>query len=137
MFSPPLYLSHELQGLTAGLQLVAANAPTGRWGDFPITRTGYIDTGRGFLGWLWVGSMGTGIGNWLYSVTLGQWVYLQENYLSPGSGAWLYLLNAAGFQPGPLQQGWFFSDALQSWVLSYAEQTTAGPGWAYVLDLAD
>ena len=108
----------------------------GRWAGFRIGDTGYVDTRRGFLGWLWVGADGEGVSGWAYSAAFSQWVYLPENYVNPGAGAWFYLYDSAGLNPSDLRGQWFFSQALETWVASFGEAVGTGPAWIYALDLS-
>ena len=108
----------------------------GRWAGYKIGETGYVDTGAGFLGWIWVGADGNGISNWMYSVAAGQWVYLPENYISAGAGAWCYLYNSAALSPTDIRGEWFFAQAFPTWVASYGETVGSGSAWIYALDLS-
>lgn len=119
-----------------GLQLVRAQADGPRWHDYRITDTGYVDTGTGFLSWLWVGPEGNGIADWKYSVRLGQWIYAPYTYLRPGWGAWTYLPDAKAFNADELTGNWFKSLALDTWVLSFAPEITEGSGWVYITDMS-
>ncbi|MEX0325029.1 MAG: hypothetical protein AB3N33_02955 [Puniceicoccaceae bacterium] len=108
----------------------------GRWAGFKIGDTGYVDTGSGFLGWIWVGADGGGISNWMYSVSAGQWVYLPEDYINPGAGSWLYLYDSAALSPADIRGEWFFAQAFSTWVASYGDSVGSGSAWLYALDLS-
>jgi arylsulfatase A-like enzyme len=119
-----------------GLQLVSGDTVGQTWHGFPITQTGYINTGTGFLSWLWVGEDGAGLADWRYSVRLGQWLFLPHSYLRKGWGAWTYLSEAAAFNADELTGSWYKSLVLDTWVLSFAPAITSGPGWVYVTDMS-
>ena len=121
-----------------GVQIVDVNHVTGPsdWAGYPIGDEGYVNTGSAFLGWLWVGNDGTGIGNWYYSVNAAQWLYTTENFLTGGSGGWIYLGDSSKLQPTDIRQNWYFSGALNTWVASFGETTGSGPAWIYALDLS-
>ena len=106
------------------------------WKGYPVGPTGYIDTGTAFLGWLWVGS-GSGISNWLYSVNAGQWVYSQESYVNPNAFGWIYLYDQTKLQPTNIDQGWYFSQALNTWVQAFGGTPATGAAWIYALDLSN
>lgn len=118
------------------LQLIRAEADGTRWHDYRITDTGYVDTGTGFLSWLWVGPEGNGIADWKYAVRLRQWVYAPYTYLRPGWGVWVYLSDAGAFNADELTGNWFKSLVLDTWVLSFAPEVTEGPGWVYITDMS-
>ncbi|MEX0326398.1 MAG: sulfatase [Puniceicoccaceae bacterium] len=119
-----------------GIQLMAAEVPSVSWAGYEVNPEGYADTGRGFIGWLWVGKDGAGLASWRYSVSLGEWVYLPEVYISPGAGAWLYTFETGSLSPVDQRDNWFFSSTLQTWIYSTSSSITSGPGWIYLMDLS-
>ena len=120
-----------------GIQLLAAREPVLHWAGFPINPDGYADTGRGFISWLWVGKDGAGLASWRYAVSLGEWIYLPEAYISEGAGAWVYTFEVASLSPFDQRESWFFSQALQTWIYSTSSTIIAGPGWIYLMDLTE
>jgi hypothetical protein len=118
-----------------GAQIVSASDPVVKtdWAGYPIDEEGYIDTGAGFLGWLWVGE-GAGLGNWLYSDTLGDYVYMEEGYVNLPSGSWVYTYQSEILDPDGIHENWFYSKTLKTWVASYGETTGSGSAWIYVID---
>jgi iduronate 2-sulfatase len=107
-----------------------------QWAGYSILEDGYVDTGNGFLSWIWVGEEGNGQADWMYPMALSQWAYLPESLVSSGSGAWCYLHETASLAPVDQRDNWFWSQALQTWSYSASEAVTSGPGWVYVMDLS-
>jgi hypothetical protein len=104
-----------------------------RWSGLEIDGEGYVFTGAAFLGWLWVSEPG-GLGNWVYSTSAEQWIYLPESYFTMGQGAWFYLYYAQRLRPTRFDGSWFFSDALQTWVESVGGTPAQGPAWIFATD---
>ena len=107
-----------------------------KWSGYTILDDGFVDTGSGFLSWIWVGEDGTGLTDWMYPMALSQWAYLPESLVSTGAGAWCYLYETASLSPVNQQDSWFYSQALQTWSYSTSATITSGPGWVYVMDLS-
>ena len=55
----------------------------GLWAGYVVDAHGWADTGD-LLGWVWVGPQG-----YIFSYSLGKFVYLPESLVSPG-GTWAY-----------------------------------------------
>ena len=108
----------------------------GTWAGYPIGATGYVDTGSGFLGWMWVGDDGAGVSGWMFHVATGQWVYLPEELMAPGSGAWFYIYDIGFLNPIDIRGEWFFAQALETWVFSTGQSVNSGSVWIYALDLS-
>lgn len=116
--------AHEFQ--TEGL---------GRWVGYRIGDAGFVDTGRGFLGSLWVeAAADTG---WAYSAASRQWLYLPEALVVPGEGAWVFANDSAALLPRDVSGQWFYSTALGTWVASASATPGSGPSWNYVVDLSN
>ena len=56
------------------------------WAGYPVRPDGYCDTGS-WLGWVYVSAK-----PWIYSVSLNQWMYIDENNVT-SSGSWTYIFN--------------------------------------------
>jgi hypothetical protein len=106
------------------------------WAGYPVGATGYADTGAGFLGWLWVGNDGNGISNWMFSVATSQWIYLPEELMAQGTGAWFYIFAIDSLDPADIREDWFFAQSLGTWVFSTGQPVTSGSGWIYAMDLS-
>jgi hypothetical protein len=63
-------------------------------------------------------------------------VYLPEEFIAPGSGAWFYLYDISTLTPTDIRGEWFFAQALATWVFSTGEPANSGAGWIYALDLS-
>jgi hypothetical protein len=107
------------------------------WAGYLIDGNGFVDTGRGFLGLLWVGAAESGDADWVYSVSSKQWMYLPEDLIIRASGALIYVHEASQFEPANIQDQWFFSAAHRTWMAAFGEPPVSGPAWIHVLDLSD
>lgn len=63
--------------------------PDPTWAGYPIRPDGYVDT-TPFLGWIWVGDP-MAPSDWIWSVSLSNFVYMPESLVNPESGAWAYV----------------------------------------------
>jgi iduronate 2-sulfatase len=123
-------------GITlGGVQLISAAPDALTWAGYEVLPTGYVDTGIGFLAWVWVGEDGEGMADWMYPLALEEWTYLPESLVTAGSGAWCYLYETASLSPVSAQDNWVYSQALQTWSYSTSAAITSGPGWVYIMDL--
>ncbi|NDV61670.1 hypothetical protein G0Q06_04330 [Puniceicoccales bacterium CK1056] len=105
----------------------------GRFAGYKIGEEGYINTGMRFMGLLWVGPQSVDA-NWIYSVAANQWLYMPEDFVLPGAGAWFFSSNTAAFEPRDVRGQWFYSQVLDTWVFSFSETAGTGPAWIYALD---
>lgn len=55
------------------------------WLGYTVDETGYVDTGA------WMGMLWTGAAPWIWSPSLGKWVYIPANVATAG-GEWTYFL---------------------------------------------
>ena len=78
-----------------------------RWSGPEVSGTGWVDTGRGFLSWVWCGVSGTN--DWGYTYGLEQYVYMPVDYQRAGGG-WVYLSDFGKVESTPIAEmgnGWF------------------------------
>lgn len=61
------------------------------WAGYPVTDGTLVDTG-GFLGWLFIGETGQRT-DWVYSFSLGNYLYLPEASAANPGGSWVWVLN--------------------------------------------
>ena len=66
-----------------------AGAADPTWAGYPIRPDGYVDT-TPFLGWIWVGDP-MAPSDWIWSVSLSNYVYMPESLVNPESGGWAYV----------------------------------------------
>jgi hypothetical protein len=72
------------EGDFAGFSIELKTLPQPMWAGYPVSESDTIDTGE-FMGLLHVGDA-----PWLYSESLGTWLYGEEAFFTSG-GAWIYL----------------------------------------------
>lgn len=104
-----------------------------RWSGPEVTVTGWVDTGRGFLSWLWCGVSGTN--DWGYTYALSQYVYMPVDYQRAGGG-WVYLSDMGKVQATPIagmENGWFTLNELESHAYIPTAQS-AGGSWVYLVN---
>jgi hypothetical protein len=58
------------------------------WAGFPVDGLGWVDTGS------WLGFVNVAAGDYVWSASLNNWMYLPEVFVSP-TGAWTYILNTS------------------------------------------
>jgi len=107
----------------------------GHWAGYPIGESGYVDTGRGLLGWIWVGYAGGNPTDWVYGLATHQWIYLPEDNIQAGIGASFYIPDSSRLNPSSLDQQWFASRRLATWVYSFGPVAESNAAWNYVPDL--
>jgi hypothetical protein len=108
----------------------------GRWAGYETDTLGFVDTGRGFLGVLWVGYDSRGAADWRHSPALG-WLYVPTANVVLGDAAWIYAPDLALLDATDIHGAWFFSAALDTWCALPAGQTVSGgAAWVLVPDLS-
>jgi hypothetical protein len=70
----------------AGAQIVPASSGAPTWAGYPVDEAGNVDTTP------WMGFINVAAGEWVWSYSLGKWIYLPEEFVSE-SGAWAYATN--------------------------------------------
>jgi pectate lyase len=103
-----------------------------RWEGPEVATEGWVDTGNGFLGWLWCGEGGDS--PWVYPLALGQYVYLPADYATE-AGGWGYLPRLAGIEKRPLEaygSGWYGLNGLDGAAYLGSEVEGDGRGWLYM-----
>ncbi|NDV61720.1 right-handed parallel beta-helix repeat-containing protein [Puniceicoccales bacterium CK1056] len=80
-----IYTSDQLgSGFTGNGTIEVYDPSNARlWGPYTVDSNGYVDT-QSWLGWLYIDNSG-----WVYSVTLGKWIWMAEP-VSMANGAWAY-----------------------------------------------
>ena len=103
------------------------------WAGQPVHEEGWTFGAERFLGWIWVGEE-TGSG-WIYSLAVGDYLYLPENHLSLWGG-WAYFpsLAKAGLLDGGSADGWYYATPLKTWTYSPEAVSGAERGWAFILN---
>lgn len=69
-----------------GVQIVPAGGGDVTWAGYPVDEGGNVDTTP------WMGFINVAAGEWVWSYSLGKWIYLPEEFVSE-SGAWTYATN--------------------------------------------
>ncbi|NDV61669.1 hypothetical protein G0Q06_04325 [Puniceicoccales bacterium CK1056] len=121
-----------------GVQIVSASDVVVKtdWAGYTIDPDGYVDTGDAFMGLLNYGTDPAGMMGWLYSVDVGEWLYIPEAEVVPGTGGWAYMNDPSELQLTDWGQGWYFSYALNTWVFAPGETLASSPAWVYAVDMS-
>lgn len=124
-----------LKGLGLVVLLMIAGRLSGqltRWEGPAVESEGWVDSGSGFLGWLWCDTSGQS--PWAYPLSVGQYVYLPPDYLLE-RGGWGYFtdlgrVGKVGLGAAP---GWVgFAGLDGSYFVSVPEVEPSG--WVYLMN---
>lgn len=109
---------------------IAVPADDGFWAGYPVDEEGFVDTGIGFLGTVWVGTRE----GWALIYSPMQFIYAPEEGTEIGVGGWVYFTDTASLEAHGSHPLWNFSEALQTWVAGFGEDFGTGAAWVYVVD---
>jgi parallel beta-helix repeat protein len=90
------------------------------WRNHSVIHDGWTFTGEQYLGWVFVSSE-----PWLYSLSIGKWIYSPASYFS-SNACWVYLV---GY--GASSEGWYVSNEFDTWAYNYS---SGQGGWTYILN---
>lgn len=91
---------------------------------------GWVDTGDGFLGWIWQDVPGSG---WVYNLALNRFIYSPASP-EAGTGVWMYVSDWTGIDvyKDPSPGFYYYLYPLDTWIQAESEISTGEGRWAYL-----